>query len=366
MRIAIIKQNEVNNLAYAGYLYNLLLEAAREHHYEIVDAGNKLKDTPSSGSTLFIVHNNATIQLGLKWFYEVHLPSLVKKLNADVVIHLNGILSSSVKQPQLIVLPGLDALQNTSVKKSAQSQYINKKLSSALAKASALITYSAPVKTFIEERGEASGSITIIPVAAEEFFKPVEWEQKELLKAEHTGGSEFFLINRNFTRQEDLLQLLKAFSVFKKWQQSSMKLVIAGALLFDEADEKIATYKYRNDVKIIPVLPAQEYATLLACSYCFLHLSADETDLLAVMQAMQSGTAVITNTNHSYKTIFGENVLYNEDGDPQTLGNNLIRIYKNEQLRNLVIRGSLQLANSVHYNDIKLNLLKLVIEAAGK
>lgn len=365
MRIAIIKQNENNSPAYAGYLYDLLLSAAKDHRYEIVDAANKIKDLPSSDNVLFIVHNSASTQLGLKWFYEVHLPSQLRKLDTGIVIHLAGALSTTVKLAQLLVLPGLDALQNPSKKKSVSVQYFNKKLAAVLLKASGFITYATSVKKDIEEKGAQADKVTIVPVAAEAFFKPIEWEQKELLKAEHTGGSEFFLVNKSFTNQDGLLQLLKAFSVFKKWQQSSMKLIISGELLFEDAQEKIATYKYRNDVKIMSPLPAQEYAILLASCYCFLHLSEDETNLLPLVQAMQSGTAVITNSFGSYKAFCGENVLYNEDGDSQTIGNNLIRIYKNEQLRNLLIKGSIEITGSNQYQIIKSNLWEL-IEERGK
>ena len=57
-------------------------------------------------------------------------------------------------------------------------------------------------------------------------------------------------IQEQFNNGNDLLNLLKAFSVFKKRQKSNWKLVLTGNLRqYDKKFlEDLRTYKYRDDV----------------------------------------------------------------------------------------------------------------------
>lgn len=81
----------------------------------------------------------------------------------------------------------------------------------------------------------------------------MEWEEREQIKEKYTGGTEYFLYTGPLYPPDLLITLLKAFSHFKKWQRSNMKLTLAGPASKKTAQlkEKLATYKYREDVVIL-------------------------------------------------------------------------------------------------------------------
>lgn len=65
-------------------------------------------------------------------------------------------------------------------------------------------------------------------IAVRPAFQPLPWEEKIKVKEQYTAGTEYFLYAGSFRPGKNLVNLLKAFSLFKKRQQSNWKLVLAG------------------------------------------------------------------------------------------------------------------------------------------
>jgi len=79
-----------------------------------------------------------------------------------------------------------------------------------------------------------------------------EWSQLAPVRSALTDGNQYLLA---FVDSHDILPIVKAFSVFKKWQLSTMSLVF---VLDTEADKEKAAnlllgYKYRDAVELVSV-----------------------------------------------------------------------------------------------------------------
>jgi len=79
-----------------------------------------------------------------------------------------------------------------------------------------------------------------------------EWAQLAPVRSALTDGNQYLLA---FVDSQDILPIVKAFSVFKKWQLSTMSLVF---VLDTEADKEIAAnlllgYKYRDAVELVTI-----------------------------------------------------------------------------------------------------------------
>jgi glycosyltransferase involved in cell wall biosynthesis len=368
MRIAIIKQQgESEDVSYQNYVADIVESLQKQYGYQLINytSFNKKESLPQNAFVVFECDQQT--QLTLQWFYEISLPGIVKKTGIDLLVHLNGCLSLSVKQPQILVIPSVDLLQNSSDRKAlAQQVYSKKKLPEFIAKASSVITYSDFAKNTIESYVAGSSSIQIIHPAAQPVFKPVEWDEKEQVKYRIADESEYFIVLKKVNNDEELMLLLKAFSVFKKWQQSNMKLIFQKNSLIESAEwkQKIASYKYRNDVKIIDS-DNDDYAASLASSYASIHISTCDGNVLPLVQAMQSEIPVIASSLNSYKEIAGESALYEETTDADTLGNNLVRMYKNEQMRNMFIYNAKLMITHYNYNAAAMNMKNIIEQAAG-
>ena len=65
----------------------------------------------------------------------------------------------------------------------------------------------------------------VINPGIDEIFKPLDWEEKEIIREKYAEGKAYFLFSGDINRRSNLINLLKAFSFFKKRQKSNMMLL---------------------------------------------------------------------------------------------------------------------------------------------
>jgi glycosyltransferase involved in cell wall biosynthesis len=197
----------------------------------------------------------------------------------------------------------------------------------------------------LEQFSFEKNKVILLSNAADPIFQPLSGLEKEQVKTQYAAGKEYFIITQHLDRTEDLITLLKSFSFFKKKLQSNMGLVISGAAkqAVRKISEKIQTFKYREDLQLVDELSTLESARLVAGAYGFLE-PFNGLSARAILNAFQCRVPVIGASQGVIPEIGGQAILYRDTQDPETLGEQLILIYKNEKLRNeLIEQGQLQL-----------------------
>jgi glycosyltransferase involved in cell wall biosynthesis len=165
-----------------------------------------------------------------------------------------------------------------------------------------------------------------------DIVSSLSWAEAESIKTQYTGGRDFFFFNGDIDEHCQLMELLKAFSSFKKWQQSNMQLVIAGyptswTPLFEE---KLSSYKYRHDVVLLKKLLPVETAKLLAASYAALYTAMEKTLPLSFIQAIQCGVAVIACDNPANRQLTGAACWIGNSHLQEDFAKAMILLYKDE------------------------------------
>jgi glycosyltransferase involved in cell wall biosynthesis len=198
-------------------------------------------------------------------------------------------------------------------------------------------------KDIIDQYGIDEKKINVVFSGVKDIFKPVSPQVKYEIKKQYTGGAEFFLHTGAIHPRKNLENLLKAFSIFKKRQQSSMKLVLAGRLAwkYNSLTEKLKTYKYRNEVILLDYVDEDVLTRLTASAYALIYPSFFEGFGVPVLEAMQCEVPVITSNGSSMQEIGGDAALYAKPDNYMELAETMMHLYKNETLRSsLIIKGS--------------------------
>ena len=282
-----------------------------------------------------------------KWWFDIKIPSVLKKYGADVFVSPDGFCSLNTEVPQCVVVHDLSFLHYPSFIKKSHLLFYKHFTGKFLAKAKSIATVSGFSKKDIIDHYEISeNKIDVVFSAAKDIFKPVSPGIKEEIKKQYTEGKEFFLHTGAIHPRKNLENLLKAFSIFKKRQQSSYKLVLAGRLAwkYESFIGKLKTYKFRNDVVFLNYINEYVLAKLTASAYAMVYPSFFEGFGVPVLEAMQCGVPVITSSDSSMQEIAGDSALYVNPVNFLELAEAMMRLYKDETLRSTLIQKATPVA----------------------
>lgn len=281
--------------------------------------------------------------LSRRWWLDMKLPPVLKQSRIDVLLCLAGDASLGTNIPQVLLVDELRHLHDVKNITKAERLYRNFFLPRCFKKAKAVLATSGHIrKDLITQFKLGDEKLEIIQPYVDPLFTSLGWEESEQVKNTFSNGREYFL---SPITEETVISVLKAFSQFKKWQRSDMKLILKGKMT-DNNLAKLQTYKYRDDVVILNHPPKAEFAKLLAASYAFVYTPVYEGSGLKVIEAMKSGAPVIASDLDGVKEVAGDAVLYATPGNEEMLAAQMIKLHKDETLRsNLIDAGKVQAGN---------------------
>jgi glycosyltransferase involved in cell wall biosynthesis len=281
--------------------------------------------------------------LRLQYWLNYKIPALLRKHKADVFLSMEGICSLRTKIPQCLLISDCSFLQSSQPIKKTQSRFYKKYTPAFLVKAKAIATVSVYSKKIISNHYKiAAENIVVVHPCVDEIFKLLDWEQQEIIKEKYAEGKDYFLCSAN----SNLINLLKAFSFFKKRQKSNMLLLITG-----ETDanfkKEFKSYKLRNEVKLVEGLDKAELAKITASAYALVHPVFHNEIALPVLQAMQCGVPVVTSQKEPLTSIFGEAAIYFNPENYEDIAQKMMLVFKDEQKAKQLVKAGNELM--LHY-----------------
>jgi len=274
-----------------------------------------------SGNTEIIItrpqQDNALLR---KIWWDVKLPPVLKKIKADQFVSFDERCSLTVAIPQFIFSNETERLSSSFIKK-AQSVFV----------------ISETIKQQLIKSHKISGEkIVVIYPSPGRYYSLIDATKKEDIKREYSEGKEFYLYNSSFKEQEDIIDLLKSFSQFKKRQQSSFKLLIlAESNPFFK--QTLSAYKYRNDVKLIGAKDQKIRAAITTAAYAVVLPFNSNEDIIAALNAMRSGVPLIATKNSGVNEVADDAAVYAEM-DIKDIGEKMMQLYRNESFRSMLIQ----------------------------
>jgi glycosyltransferase involved in cell wall biosynthesis len=272
-----------------------------------------------------------------KWWYDVKLPQVLKKIQADVFLSPDGFCSLTTRVPQCLVVHDLGFLHYGQGYKKSHLFYYKRYTPRFLKKAKSIATVSHFSKNDIVKTYQTpEEKISVVYNGVKDVFQPLPYEAQAAVKETYTEGKEYFIYVGAIHPRKNLVHLLKAFSFFKKRQKSNMKLVLAGRLAWknDAFLELLKTYKYRNDVVLLHYVEEETLlAQLVASAYAMVYPSLFEGFGVPVVEAMRCGVPVLTSKGSAMEEITEGAALYFDPANMSDIAEQLMLIYKDERLR---------------------------------
>lgn len=258
--------------------------------------------------------------------------------------------------PQIMVVPDESIANKGFWRKRLQSLYFRK--------VSRIITLSDfAAKEIRLLYPKHAHKISVVPGAARSSFQPLSWDDREAVKNGYADGREYFLYFSPHPSLPQQMQLLKAFSLFKQWQQSNMKLVLVRQQVSakDLLSQKLKNYKYREDVVFVNDPSETQWQALTAAAYAFIYTTQLPQSALPILDAMQCGVPVLTSKTGGLEETGKDAVLYANPNDPDAMAQQLILLYKNENNRNTLIAAGKSQASRHHWDTATQSFLQQIL-----
>ncbi len=298
-------------------------------------------------------------------WYNIKIPFLLKKYKADVFV-TTGACSLTTKVPQCLILQNLSFLYFPSFVKNRYLSFYKRHTLRFVKKSKAIITVSAFAKAAIAERYKLpQNKIQVAYPDVDEIFQPVSIPERESIKEKYADGNEYFIYSGEISHAGNLINLLKAFSAFKKRQKSTMQLLISddGKSNYDMGFFKsLESYKFRNDVKLFPGLSQSENVKVIASAYAMVYTPLYVDFGTSLLKAIKCEVPIIASSTGVMPEICGDAALYVDVENFKELAIKMMLIFKDEKLRKELIEKGKKQAQKFCWN----NTAKLVWNAIEK
>ena len=289
------------------------------------------------GSTfLFISDNNALehkltnanihfIPLHKSYFnfywYNYKLTALLKKNRVDCFFSNTHLCSLKSTIKQFIVIDNLLLLKRTETKKS-------------IIKADSIIVRNEHFKlSVLNAVNNINNKIALMPLGVSDILHAQDDNYKNIVKNKYAEGRDYFLIDSLSADEHQITVQLKAYSLFKKWQKSNLKLLLVHTKKNEQLIKKvISNYKYRNDVVLISTLDNE----LISAAYAVIFFSELYIINNFILAAMKLKVPVILPKDDCFISSFESAALYFIESD-KDISEKMIDLYKNEEYRNNLI-----------------------------
>ncbi len=286
----------------------------------------------------------------LTWrvWYNFKIPLALKKYKADIFI-TEKFCSLRTSVPQMLFYPDLNFIFQPSIINKKHLHFYKKYTPRFLDKCEAIIVDSKFSKNDLMQRyqiGEQKVSVFFPNV--DEGFRPLHYEEREIIKEKYAEGHEYFTYNGIISPHQNLKNLLKAFSAFKKRQKSSMQLLIAGepGIGYEELLSALELYKFHSEVKVLQSVSENEVKKIVAAAYAMVYIPFFETSYKAPFQAMACEVPLIVGDVGALPEVCVDSALYADPNDFKAIAEQMMAVFKDERLRkDLIQKGSAQLKN---------------------
>jgi hypothetical protein len=206
--------------------------------------------------------------------------------------------------------------------------------------------------------GISKERIASIPIVPSSEIYPIDYNLQQMYKGTHAGGTEYFLAVA--FEDKSSIELLQAFSQFKKWQQSNMKLLLvpSNGIQRSFLEEKLRTYKYRADVVIVPAgLTVHNWYQLVSSAYAVVLIADSAAAYLIALEAAKAGVSIVAADLFAKEMHIEDMVTRYPETSPASIAEALLVVYKNEKIKGERTQNGLLFLQNINFTT-PLNLFK--------
>jgi len=322
------------------FTYETLKRITRSHpehqFYFIFDRPYDQEFIFSPNITPIVIYPQARHPFLYYLWFQYAIPAVLKKLKPDLFLSPDGYLPLNSGFKTLTVFHDLNFEHYPEDIPLAERWYYKRFFPKFAHEASRLATVSEFSKSDIIKLYQIdSEKIDVVYNGGNDLYKPVDEDTKAITRQELTGGLPYFYFIGSLHKRKNLVNMFKAFDMFRTLSSLEVKFVITGAKKWwtKEIDTVFNSLKFRDDVIFTGRQSVDRRKNIMGSALALTYVSYFEGFGIPIIEAFRCGTPVITSNVTSMPEVAGNSALIVDPFDVAAIAQAMVRISKDQMLR---------------------------------
>ena len=301
------------------------------------------------------------------WF-EKSVPKALKKIKPDLFISPDAYCSLSTDIKTLLVIHDLNFEHYPENMPWLVRKYYKHYTPLFARKADRIATVSNYSKQDIIKQYDINpDKIDVVFNGANENFSPVNEEVKASVKLKYAEDQDYFLFIGALNPRKNLVNLFKAFDIYKNESYSKTKLLVVGEKMWWTGEIKTTfdNMIFGNDVLFTGRLQVKELRKVVGSAIALTYVSYFEGFGIPIVEAFYAGTPVITSNVTSMPEVAGDAALLIDPFNPKDIAKAMHNITFDSELRiDLIAKGNMR-KKKFTWDKTSENLWQSVMKVTG-
>jgi glycosyltransferase involved in cell wall biosynthesis len=228
-----------------------------------------------------------------------------------------------------------------------------------------LVAISHATRSELESRFQRAAEKTIVAApGADARFSPNPGADDEATLRRHGVSRPYVLVTGTLEPRKNLPRLIEAF-VGLEAARSGWTLVLAGASGWETEATFVSVSQHAETVRTLGYVSDGDLASLYRGADVFCYVSLYEGFGIPVLEAMQSGTAVLTSSISSMPEVGGDAARYVNPYDVSAIREGLAELIEDDSLRAEIAAAGVRQASSFSWASTAQRVLATLEEVAA-
>jgi len=316
------------------------------HFYFLFDRDFDQEFIFSDNITPIVLSPKARHPILFIWWFEIEVASILNKIKPNLFLSPDGYLSLNSNCKQLPVIHDINFEHFKGNLPWLVQKYYNYFFPRFAKKADRIATVSEFSKNDISKTyAIEKNKIDVVYNGVAKHFKSLSEEEKNSVKQKLTNNKNYFFYIGSLHPRKNILNLIKAYEIFKENTKSDFKLVLAGEKYFwnKEMKEFLKKNAIKENVIFTGRINDKDLSNFLASSFGLVYVPFFEGFGIPIIEAFNCEVPVITSNTSSMPEVAGGAALLANPYDANSIANEMENLFLNPITRiNLIEKGKLR------------------------
>lgn len=294
-----------------------------------------------------------------KFWNRFRLPLALLKDKPDIFIELTNSIPTLAPKKTIVLIHDLAFKFFPEAYSKYELMLQETAINIAMSKASVIVfTGQASLDDLIKFYGKPKAQISVVPLA----YDNKKFNRTSIFQPRGKENYPYFLSVGRIEKRKNTANIVRAFELFKTQNSTDHKLILVGKNGFghEETEEIISNSKFKNDIMKKGYLKENDMPFFYKNADALIYPSLYEGFGLPALEAMASGTPVITSDIPTIKETAKDGALYVNPENSDSIAKAMEKITRDHSFRNDLVKKGYEIVKEYSWEKTAEEFYKII------